>query len=565
MSLAAGVKRLTGRGPDLPARLAALRDAVEASEGRLDPDLLTRAGSVLERAEGRLALAGDHTVVALAGATGSGKSSLFNALAGASLSQVGVRRPTTSSTTAAAWGEADEVLAWLQVAQRHQVGDGAADPGRLGGLVLLDLPDHDSTEVAHHLEVDRLVEVVDLLVFVLDPQKYADAAIHHRYLAPLQTHREVMLVVLNHVDEVAPDRRRDLDRDLARLLDADGLTGVPRLQTSAVTGEGVDALRDVLADRVAATRAAAARLTADVAAVAGAMREANGDTASGSGGTGGPKAEPATGAQRTELVAALAESAGVPTVVRAVERSMVRRGSLRTGWPVLAWRARLRPDPLRRLHLDRLPGRPGSDTDDGREPVGPDRTSLPAPSRVERARAETAVRRVTDAVGEPLAPAWQRAVRRASLSRADDLEDALDRAVASVDLGVDKVPLWWRLARLLQLVLVAATLAGAVWLGLLALVDFVALPIPDPPETEGIPVPTLLLVVGLAGGWALAVLSRVVNGWVARSRGRRARRRLEQAVAEVADRFVLQPVADEISAYDRARSALQVAAATTRR
>ena len=77
--------------------------------------------------------------------------------------------------------------------------------------------------------------------------------------------------------------------------------------------------------------------------------------------------------------------------------------------------------------------------------------------------------------------------------------------------------------------------------------------------------PTLLLVVGLAGGWALAVLSRVVNGWVARSRGRKARRRLEQAVEEVADRFVLQPVAVEVVAHERARSALQVAAAPTRR
>ena len=54
------------------------------------------------------------------------------------------------------------------------------DTGRedrdLDGLVLLDLPDHDSTEVAHHLEVDRLVQLADLLVWVLDPQKYADAA-----------------------------------------------------------------------------------------------------------------------------------------------------------------------------------------------------------------------------------------------------------------------------------------------------------------------------------------------------------------------------------------------------
>ena len=34
----------------------------------------------------------------------------------------------------------------------------------------------------HRLEVDRLVELVDLLVWVLDPQKYADAALHDRYL-----------------------------------------------------------------------------------------------------------------------------------------------------------------------------------------------------------------------------------------------------------------------------------------------------------------------------------------------------------------------------------------------
>jgi hypothetical protein len=56
------------------------------------------------------------------------------------------------------------------------------------GVVLLDLPDHDSTEVSHHLEVDRLVQLADLLVWVLDPQKYADAAIHDRYLKPLASH-----------------------------------------------------------------------------------------------------------------------------------------------------------------------------------------------------------------------------------------------------------------------------------------------------------------------------------------------------------------------------------------
>ena len=58
----------------------------------------------------------------------------------------------------------------------------------LDGLVLLDLPDHDSTEIDHRMEVDRLVQLVDMLVWVVDPQKYADAAIHDRYLKPLAQH-----------------------------------------------------------------------------------------------------------------------------------------------------------------------------------------------------------------------------------------------------------------------------------------------------------------------------------------------------------------------------------------
>ncbi|MCB2557781.1 50S ribosome-binding GTPase, partial [Listeria monocytogenes] len=80
-------------------------------------------------------------VVALAGATGSGKSSLFNALAGADLAAVGVPRPTTAEAMAAVRGDgAQALLDWLGVQRRYRL---AADPGSQGGLVLLDLPDHD--------------------------------------------------------------------------------------------------------------------------------------------------------------------------------------------------------------------------------------------------------------------------------------------------------------------------------------------------------------------------------------------------------------------------------------
>ena len=93
---------------------------------------------------------------------------------------------------ACAWGPegAAELLDWLGIPKRHQINrlgmlDESPDDRDLHGLVLLDLPDHDSTEVSHHLEVERLVKLADVLVWVLDPQKYADAAIHDRFLKPL--------------------------------------------------------------------------------------------------------------------------------------------------------------------------------------------------------------------------------------------------------------------------------------------------------------------------------------------------------------------------------------------
>ena len=94
-------------------------------------------------------------------------------------------------------------------------------------MVLLDLPDHDSTEVSHHLEVDRLVRLADLMIWVLDPQKYADAAIHDRYLAPFASHRNVIVLALNHIDTVPESRRDAMLADVRRLLDQDGLPASP--------------------------------------------------------------------------------------------------------------------------------------------------------------------------------------------------------------------------------------------------------------------------------------------------------------------------------------------------
>ena len=276
-SLLEGTGRLVTRGTDIGARIEGLDDANRAARGRLDDALVDESAEVVERAAGRLRLSATHTVVAIAGATGSGKSSTFNALTGLELSAVGVRRPTTSWATACVWGRegADELLDWLGIPPRHQttrdsmldLGRGEAQ-GELDGVVLLDLPDHDSTEVAHHLEVDRLVALADVLVWVLDPQKYADAAIHDRYLAPSAEQQDVMLVVLNHIDTVPEDRRESMLADIRRLLDDDGLDRVPILAVSARHGTGIPELRAEIARRAAEKQSTRARLDGDVRAMA---------------------------------------------------------------------------------------------------------------------------------------------------------------------------------------------------------------------------------------------------------------------------------------------------------
>ena len=110
------------RGSDLGTRIEALEVRDPRRAGRLDDGLVTEAEEVVDRAAGRLRLSADHTVVAIAGATGSGKSSTFNALTGLELSAVGVRRPTTSWATACVWGSegAAELLEWLGIPPRHQ-------------------------------------------------------------------------------------------------------------------------------------------------------------------------------------------------------------------------------------------------------------------------------------------------------------------------------------------------------------------------------------------------------------------------------------------------------------
>lgn len=512
----------------LDDRLGALAGAVELADGRLEPADVAHARAVVERAGRRLGLGVETTVVALAGPTGAGKSTLFNALAGAELVAATRRRPTTSSATAAVWGDVpDPLLDWLEVPLRHRIGDPGDDP-----LALLDLPDFDSVEARHREEVDRLVQVVDLMVWVVDPQKYADASLHEAYLRPLAAHAAQMLVVLNQADTLPPGGADAARGDLARLLERDGLPKVPVLAVSAATRDGLPQLQKALRDRVARREAATQRLSTDVRTAATALGASCAD--------GNARPPKISRADRDQVVGALANAAGVPAVVRAVDRSHRRRGALATGWPLVRWVRRLRPDPLGRLRLGSAGG-PDEDV----------RTSLPGPTAVQQSGVASASRAFAATASRGLPDPWPALARRAATASEDALPGRLDRAVAGADLKV-RTPRWWTLASLAQRLLALVALAGVLWLVVIAALGWLqlgdAVPVPD---VEGFPLPTLMLAGGLLLGLVLAALTRWLNRIGGRRRARRAQRALHARVEEVARDDVLAPVEEELTVRER--------------
>ncbi|TDW75021.1 GTPase [Kribbella pratensis] len=541
---------------DVLKKIDAIEVAAKAGDGRLDPVVLTEATQIVDRAGQRLRMSGDLTVVALAGATGSGKSSLFNALTGLDLAAIGTRRPTSSMPLACVWGDepAGEVLSWLGIPRRHQVQHRSsleeAHSEDLDGLVLLDLPDHDSTEVEHRLIVDRLVELVDLLVWVVDPQKYADAALHNRYIKPFASHSGVMVFALNHIDKLTPEQRKSCLEDLDRLLKSDGLRSPSVVATSAVSGDGLEEVRGLLVKRVSNKRSARERLSADVDRVADRMASQCGNA----------KTPEIAEADVTELVDALSDASGLSVVADAVRRSYLQRARAATGWPLTKWLERFRPDPLRRLHGDQVSREQGKALrKSASSEVAIARSSLPAATPVQRARMDAAVRTITNKAADGLSRPWADSVRTAIRRREESLGDELDQSVARTDLGVTNNPGWWSFARIVQWLLFLVTLGGAAWLIALLVARIADLNDPPLPEWNGIPYAWIMLVGGAVLGLAVSLVCRVFATTGALRRSRQVEKALRSELEKVADSHVVAPAREELAAYTTCRDSLAIA------
>ncbi|CAL9462378.1 hypothetical protein SUDANB176_02667 [Streptomyces sp. enrichment culture] len=524
-----GPQAVTPLAYDTPlrSRLEALRELVGLSRTRLDNRTLAEAGRVLQEAAVRRRLSGQHTVVAIAGATGSGKSQLFNALAGVAISETGVRRPTTAAPIACSWSDgAASLIERLGIPprlRRRPLQATVDADERLRGLVLVDLPDHDSAAVQHREQVDRVLALVDAVIWVVDPEKYADAMLHERYLRPMAAHAEIMFVVLNQIDRLPGEAADQVLDDLRRLLDEDGIAlgeygepGTTVLALSALTGDGVGELREALSRFVAERGAPARRISADVDVAAARLWPAYATR-----GRAGLSEE-----AREEFSDRLADAVGATAAGEAAERAWLRNANRACGTPWLRlWRwCQDRGDPVTGRQLLR----------------GQDDEEITARQRVEQA-----VRTVADRASAGLPAPWAQAVREAAVRGSQGLPEALDELAVRAGLppGRPPRPGWWPVAVLAQASMTVLQFVGGLWL----LGQIIGLVSPN------LGVPVLLMVIGIVGGPLIEWSCRMAARGPARRYGQEAERRLREAASGCGRARVLDPVAAELLRYREVR------------
>ncbi len=532
-----GAPWLLGYGSDgaeqahrLSTRLMALSRMIQIGSARSGRDgfsqkLLDQADDVIGRAGERMQLSSAHTVVVLAGGTGSGKSSLFNCLAGADFSTVGVTRPITKDAHACIWDSngSGALLEWLGVPQRNRYSRASALGGGesgLAGLVLLDLPDHDSVVGGAVSQVDRLVSLADVMIWVLDPQKYADV--------PLSGHSEVQAIVLNQADLLTAAQIDDCAADLRRLLDSEDLPDVPILVTSAVTGAGLDELRTLLADGVLAKRAAAARISADVDTVVDRFAAYAGELPSGHPNAAPSGREPAAYTDR--LVDQFYAAAGVTAVGDSLRSARELRAADFVGWPIgwLVQRLTGR-DPLRKV---RLTG-----------PVG-----------AQQAAIDNSLDDFGDQLAEPLPKPWSHTVKAAARSRADAIPAAVGTAIGEALPAEDSVEGWWRLAGLWQGILLGLVVIALAWL--IAVVVFGVFHV-----ANGLPRllthPLSIAWAALTGVVALGAGASTASVCMALVRKRSAAENaridaeIRKRIETIANEFAVAPAEQELSEFER--------------
>jgi hypothetical protein len=380
------------------------------------------------------------------------------------------------------------------------------------------------------------------MVWILDPQKYADAAVHRRFLVPMAGHSDVLAVVLNQTDLLEPAQVDDCVADLRRLLDSEDLQDVAILVTSAVSGTGVPELRALLAAGVADRRAAAAKISADVDDLVARFERHSGD--------GDAPAGQVQTASAARLADRIAAAAGVPAISDALRSARELRAIDFVGWPVAWFVQRLRGrDPIRKVRLGML----WNDL----------RSVTAGPADAQQAEIDNALTDLGDELADGLPKPWSHTVRSAVRSRADEIPAAVGSAIGEALPSEDTVVWWWRVAGLWQGLLLGAAAVAVAWFALVLAFGVFHAAAGMPAllsEAGALPWIAAGLVVALALGAGTAAVSlRKVRRSAAAEDGQ-VTAEMRERIAVTAHEMVIIPAEQELCELARYREEVRIAA-----
>jgi hypothetical protein len=187
-------------------------------------------GRALERVGAQLLRDDDLVLtIALAGGSGVGKSTLINALAGASIAEAAAQRPCTMQATV--YHHREATSAGLPAELLATVRQVAHERPELRFKVLVDTPDLDTFATQNRAATRALLKAAGLVVYVFTPEKYWDERV---WTVIREEQRfSACLAVLNKSDTVpAPALERAADEIRRRFAEL-GKPDLPILRVSA--------------------------------------------------------------------------------------------------------------------------------------------------------------------------------------------------------------------------------------------------------------------------------------------------------------------------------------------
>ncbi len=152
-------------------------------------------------------------IVAFMGGTGVGKSSLLNRLAGKAIAKAGIVRPTSREVT---------LYHHARLAMDHlpeqlplsKINISQHEDAEKRNIVWIDMPDFDSTEQSNKQLVLQWLPYIDVLIYVVSPERYRDEKAWRLLLA--EGARHAWLFVFNQWDRARLEQYEDFNRQLLK-------------------------------------------------------------------------------------------------------------------------------------------------------------------------------------------------------------------------------------------------------------------------------------------------------------------------------------------------------------